>query len=116
VSVVLADPVVGPARGDDHGQAGRPDHDRHVAPPDRSGDRRRVRGDADDELRRPGEPPSPARFAARVDFLKDEVFEICGALALAELLLEGLGLSGEAAYLATVFDVVEGPLLVGQRE
>ena len=25
VSVVLADPIVGPARGDDHGQAGRPD-------------------------------------------------------------------------------------------
>ena len=35
---------------------------------------------------------APARFAARVDFLKNEVFEICGALALAESLLARLGL------------------------
>jgi hypothetical protein len=56
-------------------------------------------------------PPTPARFAARVDFLKDEVFEICGALALAESLLARLGLAKEAAYLAGVFDVVEGRLV-----
>ena len=62
-------------------------------------------------MRSPGGPPPPARFAPRVDFLKNEVFEICGALALAESLLERLGLPGEAAYLATVFDVVEGRLV-----
>jgi hypothetical protein len=43
--------------------------------------------------------------------LRNEVFEICGALALAESLLARLGLSGEAAYLATVFAVVEGRLV-----
>jgi len=43
------------------------------------------------------------------------VFEICGALALAESLLGRLGLGGEAAYLATVFDVVEGRLVVPDR-
>jgi hypothetical protein len=43
--------------------------------------------------------------------LKKEVFEICGALALAESLLARLGLLEEAAYLATVFDVVEGRLV-----
>jgi hypothetical protein len=57
-------------------------------------------------------PPTPAHFAARVDFLKDEVFEICGALALAESLLVRLGLVGEAAYLAAVFEVVEERLVV----
>jgi hypothetical protein len=62
-------------------------------------------------LRSPGGPPTPARFAAQVGFLKNEVFEICGALALAESLLARLGLPGEAAYLATVFDVVEGRLV-----
>jgi hypothetical protein len=58
-----------------------------------------------------GGPPAAARFAAQVGFLKDEVFEICGALALAESLLVRLGRPGEAAYLATVFDVVEGRLV-----
>jgi hypothetical protein len=62
-------------------------------------------------LRSPGGLPPPARFAARVAFLKNEVFEICGALALAESLLARLGLPGEAAYLATVFEVVEGRLV-----
>jgi hypothetical protein len=69
--------------------------------------------DPADGLWRPDEPPpAPARFAPRVDFLKDEVFEICGALALAESLLARLGLPGEAAYLAEVFDVVEGRLVM----
>ena len=48
--------------------------------------------------------------AARVDFLKDEVFAICGALALGESLLQRLGLHDEAAHLGAVFDVVEGRL------
>jgi hypothetical protein len=47
----------------------------------------------------------------RVTFLKDEVFDICGALALGESLFNRLGLPREAAYLATVFDVVEGRLI-----
>ena len=112
MSVELADPIVGPARGDDHGQAGRPDVYRGVGSSDRCGDGvGRVRLDADDRLRSPAEPPAPARFAARVDFLKNEVFEICGALALAESLLARLGLPGEAAYLAAVFDLVEGRLV-----
>ncbi len=51
------------------------------------------------------------RFASRIDFLKDEVFDICGALALGESVCDRLGLIGEAAYLADVFDVVEGRLI-----
>jgi hypothetical protein len=58
-----------------------------------------------------GPSPAPARFAARVDFLKDEVFDICGALALGESLLKRLGMPAEAAHLAAVFEVVEGRLV-----
>jgi hypothetical protein len=43
--------------------------------------------------------------------LKDEVFEICGALALAESILARLGRTAEAAYVAAVFAVVEGRLV-----
>jgi hypothetical protein len=57
---------------------------------------------------------APARFAARVDFLKEEVFEICGALALGEALLSRLGLAREAAHLATVFAVAESRLVEPQ--
>ena len=49
-------------------------------------------------------------FTARIDLLKDEVFEICGALALGESLLNRLGLHNEAAHLAAVFNLVEGRL------
>jgi hypothetical protein len=42
--------------------------------------------------------------------VKDEVFEICGVLALCESLLASLGLSHEARRVAGVFDVVEGRL------
>ncbi|MGP0031315.1 MAG: hypothetical protein ACLPVF_12510 [Acidimicrobiales bacterium] len=42
--------------------------------------------------------------------MKEEVFEICAALALAEALLRPLGHEAEAAHLAAVFDVVEGRL------
>jgi hypothetical protein len=59
--------------------------------------------------------PTPAHFAARIDFLKDEVFEICGALALGESLLSHLGRHNEAAHLAAVFDVVEGRLVAPVR-
>jgi hypothetical protein len=43
--------------------------------------------------------------------LKDEVFDICGALALSESLLRRLGMPTEAAHLATVFEMVEGRLV-----
>jgi hypothetical protein len=49
-----------------------------------------------------------------VDFLKEEVFEICGALALCESLLASLGLSAEADHVAGVFETVEGRL--GERQ
>jgi hypothetical protein len=42
--------------------------------------------------------------------VKEEVFEVCAALALAESLLRRLGCRGEAAHLGAVFDVVEGRL------
>jgi hypothetical protein len=42
--------------------------------------------------------------------LKDEVFDICGALALGESILTCLGMPDEAAHLGAVFDVVEGRL------
>ncbi len=53
----------------------------------------------------------PPHFSAHVDFLKDEVFEICGALALGEGVLDRLGLHYEASQLAAVFAVVEGRLV-----
>jgi hypothetical protein len=51
-----------------------------------------------------------SHFRARIDFLKDDVFDICGALALGESLLHRLGRHDEAAHLGEVFDVVEGRL------
>jgi hypothetical protein len=42
--------------------------------------------------------------------VKDEVFDICGALALAQSLLTRLGQPDEAAHLAAIFEVVEGRL------
>jgi hypothetical protein len=56
-------------------------------------------------------PCAPARFAARVELLNDEAFEVCGALALGESILRRFRLHGEAAHLAAVFDVVEGRLV-----
>jgi hypothetical protein len=111
MSAVLADHLVRPARGDDHGQDGHRGCDRIVEVPARRGERRGWRGDDGGGLRNDGEPPSPAYFAARVAFLKEEVFEICGALALGESLLKHLGRPSEAAHLAAVFGVVEGRLV-----
>jgi hypothetical protein len=54
---------------------------------------------------------SPLHLAEKVSFLKEEVFEICAALALGESLLLRLGLEREATHLAGVFDVVEGRLV-----
>lgn len=63
----------------------------------------------------PGETrAAPVRLAAQTEFLKDEVFAVCGALALGESLLRRLGWPAEADHLASVFDLVEGRLGVVQ--
>jgi hypothetical protein len=55
--------------------------------------------------------PLPTRFTEEIRLLKEEVFEICGALALGESLLLRLGMTTEAARLGALFDKVEGRLL-----
>jgi hypothetical protein len=112
VSAALADHNVRPARGDDHGQACGGELEQSVASSTQRGDRRDRLVGAGRRLSSASPPPTPARFAARVDFLKDEVFDICGALALGESLLNHLGLRSEAAHLAAVFDSVEARLVV----
>ena len=52
----------------------------------------------------PGAPEPP------IDFLRDEVVEICGALASGGTLLRRLGLGTEAERLEALFDAVEGRL------
>jgi hypothetical protein len=110
MSAVLADHIVWPARGNDHGQAPHRDFDRCVASRDQAGSHGDGAIDAADQVRDDGAHPAPARFASRVEFLKDEVFDICGALALGESILTCLGMPDEAAHLGAVFDVVEGRL------
>ena len=56
----------------------------------------------------PGAPGTP------IDFLRDEVAEICGALALGGTLLRRLGLGPEAERLEALFEAVEGRLAEGQ--
>lgn len=110
MSAVLADHIVWPARGNDHRQAPHRDLDRRVASRDQAGIHNDGADDAVDHLGDDGAPPAPACFASRVEFLKDEVFEICGALALGESILTCLGMPDEAAHLGAVFEVVEGRL------
>ncbi len=54
--------------------------------------------------------PEQVRLGSLVHYRTDEVFEICGALALAEAVLARLGQEVEAARMATVFELVEGGL------
>jgi hypothetical protein len=54
--------------------------------------------------------PVPVRFDATVMFRKDDVFEICGALALAEAVLRRCGRSLEAERMGDVFSLVESTL------
>jgi hypothetical protein len=112
VNASLADHNVRPARGADHGQASCCDFDCPGSSSAQRGDRRGRLVDAGRRLSSASPPSTPARFAARVHFLKDEVFDICGALALGESRLKHLGMLNEAAYLAAVFDFVEGRLVV----
>jgi hypothetical protein len=51
-----------------------------------------------------------------VDFLKEEVAEICGALALGASLLRRLGLGAEASRLEALFGAVENRLTETQRQ
>ena len=59
-----------------------------------------------------GTPPpgQPVAFGPWVSYPKEEVFEICGALALAEAVLVRAGSSVEAARMAVVFRMVEDRL------
>jgi hypothetical protein len=57
-----------------------------------------------------GPPLAPVRIGAWVRYRKEEVFEACGALALAEVVLRRLGWDVEAAHMAEVFEVMEGGL------
>ncbi len=50
------------------------------------------------------------RFASRVDFAKEEVFEVCATLALAESVLTHLGRPLEALGAARAFELMEGRL------
>jgi hypothetical protein len=51
--------------------------------------------------------PFPGTLASRIDFMRVEVVEICGALALGGSLLRRLGLGPEAARLEALFAAVE---------
>lgn len=107
MNVALADHIVRPARGGDHGQASGADP--AASPLDRP-----LAGDGAGGNQPGPAHPTPARFVASIDFLKDEVFEICGALALCEALLIRAGLVAEARRVAAVFDVVESRLMEPQ--
>jgi hypothetical protein len=84
------------------------------APPDRCGPGDGGGGHNDGRGPDPGSGPSPVRFATTVDFVKEDVFEICAALALGESLLRRLGHDRSATRLAGVFDVVESRLAARQ--
>ena len=58
----------------------------------------------------PSAGPAPLRFETMVSYCKDDIFEICGALALAEAVLRRCGRPVEAARMAEVFSVVEAGL------
>lgn len=55
--------------------------------------------------------PEPVAFRPWVCFRKEEVFEMCGALALAEVLLDHLGQPVDAARMAAVFELLEAGLV-----
>ena len=57
-----------------------------------------------------GRDSPPVRFRPVVRLGKQQAFEVCAALALAESTLANLGRRTEAAYLSRVFDDIEGLL------
>ena len=60
-------------------------------------------------------PAPPDASRAPVDFLRDEVVEICGALALGGSLLRRLGLGLEALFAAVQGRLAEPPSTVAVR-
>jgi len=109
VSAVLADHIVRPARGDDHGQARDRDLDQSAELRHEGGGRRPA-VDGAHRVRNGGPSAPPPCFASHVEFLKGEVFDICAALALGESLLVCLEMPNEAAQLGAAFAVAEGRL------
>ena len=59
--------------------------------------------------------PLPGAPGPPIDFFRDEVVEICGALALGGTLLRRLGLGAEAARLEALFGGSEERLAEAQR-
>ena len=59
-------------------------------------------------------PVGAATAGPPLGFLREEVAEICGALALGGTLLRRLGLDGEAERLEALFGAVEGRLAGSQ--
>ncbi len=59
-------------------------------------------------------PPQPEWRPATIDFLREEVVEICAALALGGTLLRRLGLGPEAYRLEALFGSVESRLAADQ--
>jgi len=87
----------------------------------RDGARGRQSGDGSDDSGPRGGGRSAAAASAGaptsgppVGFLRDEVAEICGALALGGTLLRRLGLDSEAERLEALFGAVEGRLAESQ--
>jgi hypothetical protein len=109
VSVALVDRHRGVAGG--HSRRGGPAGTRDGAPGDG-----RDRGDVGAGTcgRGVARAPGPAAPGPPIDFLRDEVVEICGALALGGSLLRRLGLCAEAARLEVLFGVVEARLAEAQ--
>lgn len=54
--------------------------------------------------------PEPLRLRRWVRYRRDEVYEICAALALAEVLLARAGRPEDASRMAAVFCMAEGGL------
>ncbi|HVX20219.1 MAG TPA: hypothetical protein VHB02_02615 [Acidimicrobiales bacterium] len=97
VAPVAGADLAGPGRGSAGGRGG-------------DGGRRSVGGRLAATDRGGAGSPPPARLRPSVCYTKDEVIEVCGALALAEVVLARLGCRVEADRMAAVFDLVEGRL------
>ncbi len=111
MSADLVAPFIQPVRGDDHGQAVGSRRAHPLAESLGHGDSQGRDFDHGGRFVDPARGARATPFAPHVTFLKDEVFDICGALALGESVFTRLGLSDEATYLATVFDLVERRLV-----